>query len=172
MNYAAIRDQVYLKLAQITSIGTHIYKRPRYSADWKAFADLNTVVSAYDTSKFIYKWTWIDRIRSLESPEKPFGDSDEALTLVAVGIDETWTITYFHGFSDDDTHPSADDFHIACDAILEKFRWIDNIGFTNDDTVFLSDPAQMTFAGLVTLGGVLLHRGDFSLRLVQRDVTP
>jgi hypothetical protein len=165
-NYEAIRDQIVEKLREVDLIGK-VFKQEQYVESWTDFANTYGVPNPYDKSKNLLKVVWLKRSSVKESDEPPFGGRMMNDTLTTVSREETWTITVLYSYDSEEDAASEIQFQTLVDNILEKFRWLEQLGLSA--IVHISHPAVVTQEGLFMLGNqVLVHRANIDIKLFQR----
>lgn len=165
MNYAAIRDAIHAQLLQVPGIGV-VFKHQRYSSDWPTFLERYKVPNALDQTEYLVNVAWISRMSTRDTSASPGGRAEDN-TLVAVHVEDIWTITLIYGFHDDEesTQASESAFMALVDKVKEQFRWLDRLGIPT--AVEYAEPVEAVSLGLYMIGDTLCHKADMQIRVVQ-----
>lgn len=164
-SYATTRDAIYAELISVEGIG-RVFKSPRYVSEWKSFLERFSTQAFDNPEKTRIIVAWMTRGSSFEIASK-----DESEITGNIKRTETWNITLFYGFDDDEEQPSEFEFQELIERVQGHFEFLDRItGIVETHSV---DPIDIQSAGIAMINNeVLAHRADFILRINYSINTP
>ncbi len=151
--YELQRAEIKSQLEAVSGIGKVIpaMKNPTNEADFKAAYVSGGVVNVAMFTRGTDSGTLED---------------DETSTHLFSDRSATWRIVLLYGFHDDPTTPSEYTFQKLCEAIEDKFRFLQDL----NGKAFNSQPLNRITSGLFQfLGGtVLCHKAEWNLQIDDR----
>jgi hypothetical protein len=158
LTYTDTKNEIISALQLVTGIGK-VYASMKQTVDLKT---LNSV--AVTDGKF--NLCYVSRLSVQEDGESGIGSRDETDEDIVKQVIETWNITMFYAYKDNDSTPSEFAFQLLVDAVREKFRWLQNLG----GQAYKSYSAQVITANIFDQQNatVLCHRADIKLTVKYR----
>lgn len=158
MTYTDTKNEIISVLELVSGIG-------KVYASMKQVVDLKTLNDKYITDGK-YNLCYVSRLSMNEDAESEIGSRDETDEDIVKQDLETWNITLYYAYKDDDSMPSEFAFQLLVDAIRDKFRWLQNLG----GNAYKSYSVQAITANIFEQQNntVLCHRADLKLLVKYR----